>query len=197
MTAGVANGVGEGTALDAGCGVTTGAVDGDGDAAGTGVGMGAGDGVTPARSKQAKPKRAARMRRTFAPRVSFPRASGKLDNIMIAATPDLTKSPPRSGREMLGRYAWLARLADKVRAEHAGSQGDYVAYCPISMGFLERTGVTASAFDLLIEQGLDDANLVKYFDQHVADGQRDAANRYVLEIHRLSLDAEDGEEGRL
>ncbi|HLX25791.1 MAG TPA: DUF5069 domain-containing protein [Candidatus Cybelea sp.] len=116
---------------------------------------------------------------------------------MTATAPDLTKLPPRSGREMLGRYAWLARLADKARAERAGMQGEYVAYCPLSMGFLERTGVTASAFDLLIEQGLDDANLVKYFDEHVADGQRDAANRYVLETHRLNLDAQDSEEGRL
>ncbi len=98
---------------------------------------------------------------------------------------------------MLGRYAWLARLVDKVRAEHAGTQGEYVGFCRLSLGFLERTGVTRSAFDLLVGQGLDDAQLVKYFDEHVSDAQRDAANRYVLEEHRLSLDAEDAEEGRL
>jgi hypothetical protein len=98
---------------------------------------------------------------------------------------------------MLGRYAWLARLADKVRADHAGTQGEYVAYCPLSMGFLEHAGVASNAFDLLIGRGLDDVQLVKYFDQHVSDERRDAANRYVLEDHRFSLDAEDAEEGRL
>jgi hypothetical protein len=115
---------------------------------------------------------------------------------MIAAPADLTKSPPRSGRERLGRYAWLARLADKVRAEHAGTQGEYIGYCPLSMGFLERTGITRNAFDLLIGQGLDDAALAKYFDEHVSDEQREAANRYVLEKQRQHLDDQDAEEGR-
>lgn len=115
---------------------------------------------------------------------------------MIAAAPNLTETPPRSGREMLGSYAWLARLADKVRAEHAGTQGEYVGYCPLSMGFLERTGVTRDAFDLLIAQGLDDQQLVEYFDNHVSDEQREAANRYVLDKNRQALDEEDAEEGR-
>ncbi|MBV8067382.1 MAG: DUF5069 domain-containing protein [Candidatus Eremiobacteraeota bacterium] len=97
---------------------------------------------------------------------------------------------------MLGRYSWLARLADKVRAERAGTQGEYVAYCPLSMGFLDRAGITRDAFDLLIAQGLDDAALVKYFDEHVADEQRETANRYLLEEQRHYLDAEDAEEGR-
>ncbi len=123
-------------------------------------------------------------------------AFGKSYLAMIAAAPDLTKTPPRSGREMLGRYAWLARLADKVRAEHADTQGEYVAYCPLSMGFLERAGVTGNAFDLLVEQGLDDEKLVEYFDNHVSDEQRDAANRYILQEHREALDEEDAEEGR-
>jgi len=97
---------------------------------------------------------------------------------------------------MLGRYAWLGRLADKVRAEHAGTHGEYIAYCPLSMGFLERTGVTSNAFDLLIGQGFDDPQLVTYFDTHVSDEKRNKANRYVLEEHRFSLAAEDAEEGR-
>ncbi len=116
---------------------------------------------------------------------------------MTATAPDLTKTPPRSGREMLGRYAWLARLADKVRAEHAGLDGEYFAYCPLSMGFLERAGVARNAFDQLIAQGFKDSQLVDYFDKHVADEQREAANRYVLEEHRQSLDEQDAEEGRL
>ncbi|MBV8491067.1 MAG: DUF5069 domain-containing protein [Candidatus Eremiobacteraeota bacterium] len=115
---------------------------------------------------------------------------------MIAAAPDLTKTPPRSGREMLGGYAWLARLADKARAERAGSQGEYIAYCPLSMGFLDRAGITQNAFEHLVAQGLDDAGLVKYFDEHVSDQRREAANRYVLEQQRQHLDDQDAEEGR-
>ena len=115
---------------------------------------------------------------------------------MTATAPDLTKTPPRSGREMLGRYAWLARLADKARAEHASTQGEYVAYCPLSMGFLEHAGVNSNAFDVLITEGLDDEALVDYFDSHVSDEQREAANRYVLEEQRNHLDDQDAEEGR-
>jgi hypothetical protein len=115
---------------------------------------------------------------------------------MVTTTPDLTKAPPRSGREMLGGYSWLARLADKVRAEQAGKQGEYVAYCPLSIGFLERTGITRNAFDHLIALNLEDMQLVKYFDEHVSKEQRDAANRYVLEEQRHHLDDLDAEEGR-
>ena len=115
---------------------------------------------------------------------------------MIATPPDLTKTPPRSGRDMLGGYAWLARLADKARAEHAGKQGDYVAYCPLSLGFLERAGITADAFDVLVRDGLDDQHLVEYFDRHVAPAARDSANRFILEESRDHLDEQDAEEGR-
>lgn len=115
---------------------------------------------------------------------------------MTTTAPDLTKSPPRSGREMLGRYAWLARLADKVRAEHAGTNGEYVGYCPLSMGFLEHAGIAREAFDALVEQGADDQKLVTYFDRHVSDEQRETTNRYVLEENRTHLDEQDAEEGR-
>jgi hypothetical protein len=114
---------------------------------------------------------------------------------MIATAPDLSKTPPRRGREMLGGYAWLARLADKVRAEQADTQGEYIAYCPLSMGFLDRAGIMRDAFDLLVRQGLDDDALVKYFNEHVSAERRDRANRYVLEDERESLDEQDAEEG--
>jgi hypothetical protein len=115
---------------------------------------------------------------------------------MNANAPDLTKSAPRSGREMLGRYAWLARLADKVRAEHGGTQGEYVGYCPLSIGFLQRIGVARDDFDRLIAQGAGDRQLVEYFDRHVSSAQREAANHYVLEEQREHLDEQDAQEGR-
>src|ERR1700736_934046 len=109
---------------------------------------------------------------------------------------DLDTTPPRSGREMLGRYAWLARLADKVRADHAGTQGEYIAYCGLSTGFLDRAGVSVDDFDKLIRDGATDADLTKYFDEHVSDAQRDAPNRSLLDDMKSHLDKQDAEEGR-
>ena len=60
---------------------------------------------------------------------------------MTVTAPDLNASFPRAGRELLGRYTWLGRLADKVRADHAGTAGEYIAYCGLSTGFLDRAGV--------------------------------------------------------
>ena len=108
---------------------------------------------------------------------------------------DLSTTPPRSGRTMLGRYAWLARLADKARADHAGTEGEYIAYCGLSTGFLDRAGVSVDDFDKLITQDASDADLTKYFDEHVSDAQREAANRYVLEDMKSHLDKQDAEEG--
>ncbi len=113
---------------------------------------------------------------------------------MTTTPPDLRNGPPRSGKVTLGRYAWLARLADKARAQHAGTNGDYVAYCPMSLGFLKRAGVSQADFEDLIERKASDEELIKYFDEHVTDEQRESANRFILEEHRSSIDEQDREE---
>jgi len=110
--------------------------------------------------------------------------------------PDLRTGFPRSGRELLGQYSWLARLADKVRADHAGTAGEYIAYCGLSMGFLERAGVSRDEFDALITKGANDVELETYFDEHVDVPHRDAANDYVLHDQVAHLDKQDAEEGR-
>jgi hypothetical protein len=115
---------------------------------------------------------------------------------MNVAAPDLETTPPRSGREMLGRYSWLARLADKVRSDHAGTAGEYIAYCGLSKGFLLRTGVSVDDFDKLIRDGASDEDLTTYFDQHVSEEQRESANRFVLHDMKSHLDEQDAEEGR-
>ena len=112
-------------------------------------------------------------------------------------TLDLTMTSPRSGRITLGRYAWLARLADKARSELAGKNGDYIAYCPLSMGFLERAGISRGAFAGLIERGASDDELIDYFDKHVSDERREAANAFVLDESASHLDEQDREEGRI
>src|SRR6202161_3277602 len=113
---------------------------------------------------------------------------------MSAAAPDLSSASPRSGREMLGRYTWLGRLADKVRADHAGTAGEYIAYCGLSTGFLHHAGVQVDDFDALITKDATDADLVKYFDEHVDDAHREAANSYVLNDQKAHLDKQDAEE---
>jgi hypothetical protein len=115
---------------------------------------------------------------------------------MNATAPNLATTPPRSGRDMLGRYGWLARLADKARADHAGTAGEYVAYCPLSMGFLDRAGVSEHDFDKLVRDGASDADLVRYFDDHVDDAHRKTANSFVLDEMKSHLDQQDAEEGR-
>ena len=109
---------------------------------------------------------------------------------------DLTTSFPRSGRDLLGGYAWLARLADKARAEAAGTAGDYVAYCPLSLGYLERTNVTQAEFEKLVADGASDDALITYFDKHVSAAGKRAGNAYILEDMASHLDEQDAEEGR-
>lgn len=116
-------------------------------------------------------------------------------NTTITA-PDLRKDFPRSGREMLGGYAFLARVIDKVRAEEAGTEGEYVGYCPLSMGFLQRAGVSKDEFHQLIKNGASDDEFVRYFNEHVPPEKKEAANRYVLEDMSDALDSQDAEEGR-
>ena len=120
--------------------------------------------------------------------------AGRIDAMNVTA-PDLSAAPPRRGRERLGRYAWLARLADKVRAEHAGTNDEYIAYCGLSTGFLDRAGVSGDDFDRLIRSGAGDADLVAYFDAHVSDTARDRANAFVLDEMKSHLDEQDAEEG--
>lgn len=115
---------------------------------------------------------------------------------MNTTSQTLDTNPPRSGREMLGPYSWLARLADKVRADHAGTAGEYIAYCGLSMGFLDRAGVSKDDFDALITNGASDADLASYFDKHVDVAHREAANHYVLTEQVAHLNKQDAEEGR-
>lgn len=109
--------------------------------------------------------------------------------------PDLRTQFPRRGREMLGGYAFLARVIDKVRAEHAGTNGDYVGYCPMSKAFLGAAGVSQSDFDALITKGADEDEIVRYFDAHVPAERREAANKLILEKYASHLDEQDAEEG--
>jgi hypothetical protein len=96
---------------------------------------------------------------------------------------------------MLGGYAFLARVIDKVRAEHAGTNGEYIGYCPLSMALLDTTGVSKGDFDALITKGASDDEIVKYFDEHVPADRKTAANERILQGYAGNLDEQDAEEG--
>lgn len=109
--------------------------------------------------------------------------------------PDLRTQFPRSGRQRLGQFVWLARLADKVRAEQAGTLGDYTAYCEMSLGFLERCGVTPEAFTALVKADADDDGIARYFAEHVTPERRDIANRWVIVDNAADLQEQARDEG--
>ena len=114
---------------------------------------------------------------------------------MTMDAPDLTKSPPRRGRELLGGYVWLARVADIARAQIAGTQGDYVAYDKITTAWLERLSLAQNTFNAVVEMGADDDFLVMFMNRRVDNARRDKVNRFILEEHRADLDKQDREEG--
>ncbi len=111
--------------------------------------------------------------------------------------PDLRNGVARSGRLKLGRYTWLAHLADRARAHKAGTLGGQSAFCPISFGFLVRLSVTPDEFSALIAADCTDEQLVAYLDARVNDVQLEAANHWVLVDNAESLRVQDGEEERV
>jgi hypothetical protein len=110
---------------------------------------------------------------------------------------DLKSDPPRSGREMLGGFAWLGRMTDKAHAKHAGTLGDYVSLCPMDDGFLQRCGVGQAEYLELIASENDDEQIASYFERHVGPTQREAANEWVMVENGEHIDELDKDEGRL
>ena len=76
---------------------------------------------------------------------------------------DYTKegSYPRSGRDMLGGVAFLARSIDKMRAHIAGTAGDYVAMRGLSQRVYDLYGLTAEQFMELVREGGDDEAVLR------------------------------------
>lgn len=110
--------------------------------------------------------------------------------------PDLRVSPPRRGRELLGGYAFLARMIDKIRAMHAGTIGDYDGYCEMSLAFLQKTGIDKDSFDALIMRGAPDEVVVRFFDAHVTLAQKAAANDHMLVHFATKLEEQEAAEQR-
>lgn len=108
---------------------------------------------------------------------------------------DLRHTAPRSGSVKLGDFPWLARLADKARADFAGTASDYEPYCDISRGFLQRCGISIEEFSSLIRNGANDADLQQYFETHVDERHRADAEKWIMQ-HGEEIRSADVQEGR-
>jgi hypothetical protein len=79
---------------------------------------------------------------------------------------DLTKEPPRSPRDRVGGYVLLGRMADKGRADLAGTAGGYHFNCPLDNMLFHFKGVSAAEVRPLLESGAGDEEIAKWLDTH-------------------------------
>jgi hypothetical protein len=93
------------------------------------------------------------------------------DSKVDATTYDYTRPGtfPRSGRETLGGVVYLARAIDKVRADLAGTVGEYIAACPQSRQVYDLFGVTPEQFREAVSHNPKDESVLLWLQEH---GQR-------------------------
>jgi hypothetical protein len=82
------------------------------------------------------------------------------------AAKNLTKQAPASPRQRTGGYAILSRLADKARADIAGTIGEYHTNCPLDHMLLDWKGVEYAGVRKALEAGATDAEIATYLDGH-------------------------------
>lgn len=77
---------------------------------------------------------------------------------------DLSKEAPTSPRVRTGGYAILARMADKGRADIAGTVGDYHFDCPLDNYLFGFKGVKGSDVRVLLENGATNEEIAAWLD---------------------------------
>ena len=82
----------------------------------------------------------------------------------MSTAKDLTKEAPTSPRVRTGGYAILARMADKGRAEIAGTVGDYHFNCPLDNMLFDFKGVTGENVGKLLENGASNEDIAAWLD---------------------------------
>jgi hypothetical protein len=106
------------------------------------------------------------------------------DGQVVQMVTDLRRHSPRSVQDKLAGYVHLARMLDKCRATHAGTQGAYIYPCPLDRRLLEFAGMTPEQFAEGV-RGRTDAEVVTWF-RHTAtphtDAEIDAWNRTMLAL---------------
>jgi Domain of unknown function (DUF5069) len=79
---------------------------------------------------------------------------------------DLTKTFPRSPREILAGYVIAGRSLDKCRAVLMGTAGEYHFDCPLDRQFFDFTGIDSNAFKSFVAGGATDAEVASWIEQH-------------------------------
>jgi hypothetical protein len=111
---------------------------------------------------------------------------------------DLTKEFPRSGSEILGGYAWLARMIDKCRAYLEGNLGDYIFPCPIDKELLAELNLTGDEFAECVESSSTDEEILQQLGIPMDNKDLDVRKwtSEFLENRHDSLKRQAEEEGR-
>jgi len=105
------------------------------------------------------------------------------------------KTFPRRGRDQYGGFLWLLRVFDKGRAAQGGTIHDYIYPCPMDKGVFERWGIKPDEFTAAVETRSTDESILEWLKTRVGDAGREAANRWVRDEKKASLDKQDAEEG--
>ena len=76
--------------------------------------------------------------------------------------PDLDQCPPRSPRVRLGGFTILPRILDKIRAEIAGTAGEYKYKNPLDWHFLNYTGIDPDELKQEVARGGGDWEILQW-----------------------------------
>lgn len=82
----------------------------------------------------------------------------------MSTAKDLSKEAPTSPRVRTGGYAILARMADKGRAEIAGTVGDFHFNCPLDNYLFGFKGVQGEDVKKLLEAGSSNEEIAAWLD---------------------------------
>jgi hypothetical protein len=77
---------------------------------------------------------------------------------------DLTKEAPTSPRKRIGGYVILGRMADKGRADIAGTVGDYHFNCPLDNYLFGFKNVDGKDVRKLLEDGANNEEIAAWLD---------------------------------
>ena len=82
----------------------------------------------------------------------------------MSTAKDLTKEAPASPRQRVGGYAILARMADKGRADIAGTIGEFHFDCPLDNQLFGFKGVQGKDVRVLLEKGASNEEIAQWLD---------------------------------
>jgi hypothetical protein len=85
---------------------------------------------------------------------------------------DLSKTTPRSPRELVGDYVVLGRTLDKCRAVLMGTNDEYHFDCPLDNFFFDFTGIQADAFKEYVATGASDEDVAAWVVRTAGDQAR-------------------------